>query len=90
MQLVQLALQELLHTVGKNRLMYDPTIDPVLHASFVEYKASTTPTINHFYEKLLLLKDRMNTATGKQMAIDRHQYMESYLEQFFNEWEGKV
>ncbi|MDA3929946.1 MAG: HD domain-containing protein [Prolixibacteraceae bacterium] len=75
---------------SKNRAMYDPTIIPVLHANFEEYKHSVAPTINHFYEKLLLLKERMNTATGKQIAIDRHHFMESYLEQFFNEWEGKA
>ncbi|MEI2750516.1 MAG: hypothetical protein V9E88_17380 [Ferruginibacter sp.] len=53
------------------------------------YKKSTAPTINHFYEKLLLLKDRMNTSTGKQMAADRHLFMEQYLQQFYKEWEGE-
>ena len=53
-----------------------------------EYKKSTAPTINHFYEKLLLLKDRMNTKTGKKMAEKRHQYMEGFLAQFYAEWEG--
>jgi uncharacterized protein len=55
-----------------------------------EYKNSTAPSINHFYEKLLLLKDRMNTATGKAMAAKRHQFMESYLKQFYSEWEGEL
>ncbi len=54
------------------------------------YKKSTTPTINHFYEKLLLLKDRMNTATGKKMAEDRHNFMQIYLEQFYKEWNGEL
>jgi uncharacterized protein len=54
-----------------------------------EYKKSTAPTINHFYEKLLLLKERMNTATGKAMAEHRHRYMEQFLEEFYAEWEGK-
>jgi uncharacterized protein len=54
-----------------------------------EYKKSTTPTINHFYEKLLLLKDRMNTKTGKEMAADRHLFMEQYLAQFYSEWNGE-
>jgi len=54
-----------------------------------EYKTSSSPTINHFYEKLLLLKDRMNTKTGKRIALARHQFMEQYLEQFYSEWDGK-
>lgn len=74
----------------KNRAIYDPTIPPNLHMTKEEYKKSTAPSINHFYEKLLLLKDRMNTRTGKAMADKRHQYMEDYLSQFYNEWEGKL
>jgi uncharacterized protein len=54
------------------------------------YKNSTAPTINHFYEKLLLLKDKMNTETGKKIAKKRHEFMESYLEQFYNEWNGII
>jgi len=73
----------------KNRLIYDPTIAPVMHADFQTYKNSIAPTINHFYEKLLLLKDRMNTDTAKSIAEQRHRFMENYLEQFFNEWEAK-
>jgi len=73
----------------KSRLIYDPAIDPVMHSNFQTYKNSTAPTINHFYEKLLLLKDRMNTTTAKSIAIQRHRFMENYLEQFFCEWEAK-
>lgn len=73
----------------KNRLLYDPAIKPDLFMNVEQYKNSTAPTINHFYEKLLLLKDRMNTVTGKKMAEQRHAFMQAYLEQFFLEWEGK-
>jgi uncharacterized protein len=73
----------------KNRAMYDPSIAPDLHMDKEQYKNSTAPTINHFYEKLLLLKDRMHTNTGKRMAAERHQFMEQYLEQFYAEWEGQ-
>lgn len=75
---------------SRGRLIYDPENEPVLHDSFEAYKNSTAPTINHFYEKLLLLKDRMNTETGKKMAKNRHRFMESFLEQFFKEWEVKI
>ena len=73
----------------KNREMYNPDIKPNLHMTKEEYRKSTAPTINHFYEKLLLLKDRMNTETGKRMAAERHRFMELYLEQFYAEWEGE-
>ena len=72
----------------KNRPMYDPEIKPNLNMSKEEYKKSAAPTINHFYEKLLLLKDKMNTASGKKIAEQRHEYMKQYLEQFYAEWEG--
>jgi len=73
----------------KNRKLFDPSILPNMNMTKEEYKTSTTPTINHFYEKLLLLKDRMNTKSGKRIAIKRHQYMEQYLEQFYAEWDGE-
>lgn len=73
----------------KNRLIYDPEIVPEMHDDFQSYKSSTAPTINHFYEKLLLLKDRMNTKTAKLMAAQRHLFMENYLQHFFDEWEAK-
>jgi len=72
----------------KNRALYDPAIAPNLNMSKEEYKKSTAPTINHFYEKLLLLRDKMNTETGRQIAADRHAYMEGFLAQFYNEWNG--
>lgn len=73
----------------KGREMYNPEINPKQHSSFEEYKNNTSPTINHFYEKLLLLKNAMNTETAKKIAEERHHYMETFLEQFFQEWEGK-
>ena len=73
----------------KQRAFYDPAIPPNLHMTKEEYKNSTAPTINHFYEKLLLLKDKMHTATGKRMAQQRHRFMEQYLEQFYAEWKGE-
>ncbi|OUR93890.1 phosphohydrolase [Flavobacteriales bacterium 34_180_T64] len=73
----------------KNRALFDPSIKPNLHMSKAEYKTSSAPTINHFYEKLLLLKNRMNTKTGKQIAEKRHVYMEQFLEQFYAEWDGE-
>lgn len=72
----------------KGRAMYDPAIPPTPHDSFGAYKKNAGPTINHFYEKLLLLKDRMNTAAGARLAAARHQFMEQFLEQFFAEWNG--
>lgn len=71
------------------RAMHDPEQKPVMHKTKEDYLRSNGSTINHFYEKLLLLKDRMNTRTAKQIAEDRHRFMEAYLEQFFREWEGR-
>ena len=73
----------------KNRKMYDPEIEPNLNMTPEEYKKSNDPTINHFYEKLLLLKDAMTTETGQRIAEERHQFMELFLEQFYAEWQGK-
>lgn len=70
----------------KNRALYNPEIQPNLTMTKEEYKKSDAPTINHFYEKLLLLKDKMNTETGKRIASARHDYMEGFLKQFYNEW----
>ena len=73
----------------KNRAIYNPKINPNLHMSKEEYKKSDAPTINHFYEKLLLLKDKMNTKTGKEIAAQRHEFMELFLDQFYDEWNGE-
>ncbi|MBB6108179.1 uncharacterized protein HDF23_000914 [Mucilaginibacter lappiensis] len=69
----------------KGRELYNPEIEPNLNMSKEEYKNTSAPTINHFYEKLLLLKDKMNTPTGKKLAQQRHNFMETYLNQFYNE-----
>nr|BFF39287.1 HD domain-containing protein [Tenacibaculum mesophilum] len=74
----------------KNRELYNPEVPPNLKMTKEEYKKSTAPTINHFYEKLLLLKDKMNTTTGKAIAEQRHAYMEGFLEQFYKEWNGII
>jgi uncharacterized protein len=70
----------------KHREIYDPEEKPVTHNSFSEYKSSRSCTINHFYEKLLFIKDFMNTNTGKIMAEKRHKIMTDYLANFYNEW----
>lgn len=71
------------------REIYNPEIKPNLKMTREEYKASNAPTLNHFYEKLLLLKDRMNTETGKNIALRRHEFMQKYLDEFYDEFEGK-
>ena len=73
----------------KNRPLHNPNIAPNLHMSKEEYKNSEAPTINHFYEKLLFLKDKMNTETGKKIAEGRHQFMKNFLSQFYAEWDGE-
>lgn len=74
----------------KNRAIYNPNIAPQLNMSKEEYKNSEAPTLNHFYEKLLLLKDKMNTESGKKIAQKRHDFMEKFLSQFYAEWDGEV
>lgn len=74
----------------KNRALYDPNITPLINQDKDTYKNSKAPTINHFYEKLLLLKDKMNAETGRKIAAKRHQFMLGYLDQFYNEWNGKA
>ncbi|MBT3456220.1 HD domain-containing protein [bacterium] len=73
---------------AKDREMYNPNIKPEIHNSFQEYKKSKGTVVNHFYEKLLLLKDRMNTETGKKFAKDRHNFMVLFLNEFLKEWDG--
>lgn len=75
---------------NKNRLIYNPDEPPVMHDNFEYYKNNTSHTINHFYEKLLLLKDRMNTQSAKKIAEQRHLFMENYLNRFFTEWNGNA
>ncbi len=72
------------------RAMYDPEHPPELHADFAAYKSKGGPTINHFYEKLLLLKDRMQTPTGKRLAEERHRFLEKFLDQFYREWNADL
>jgi len=73
----------------KGRPIYNPDIKPNLNLSKEEYKNSDAPTLNHFYEKLLLLKELMNTGTGRKMAAQRHDFMLAYLDQFYKEWDGE-
>jgi uncharacterized protein len=75
---------------NKDRLIYHPDIQPELHNNFQSYKNNTAPTINHFYEKLLLLKDRMNTTEGKRLAEIRHEFMLDFLDHFFSEWNSNI
>lgn len=75
---------------NKGRLIYHPDIKPTLHETFDEYKKTTAPSVNHFYEKLLLLKNRLNTQTAIAIAENRHTFMEEFLTRFFAEWEGKM
>lgn len=74
----------------KNRSLYNPNIQPNLNMSKEEYKNSESPTLNHFYEKLLLLKDKMNTETGIKIAQKRHDFMVTFLSQFYAEWDGEI
>lgn len=72
-----------------NRPFYLPNMDFELHESFETYANATSHTLNHFHEKLLLLKDRMQTVTGKKIAEKRHALMENFVQQFYLEWDGK-
>ena len=72
----------------KNRIMYDPAVPPKKYQNSAEYRNSGTPTINHFHEKLLLLKDLMNTKTGKEMAEESHEFMLLFLKEFHREWDN--
>jgi uncharacterized protein len=74
----------------KAREIHNPEVSPTLHATFEEYRTAVGTTINHFHEKLLLLKDRMNTRSGRALAEKRHRFMEEFLERFHREWEGKA
>lgn len=71
----------------KGRAMYDPAIQPTLHESFAAYQNNQGTTLNHFHEKLFLLKNSMNTQTGKQLACERHLFMEQFVQKFLQEWE---
>lgn len=74
---------------SRGRSMHDPLIKPTQHASFAAYQASQSTTLNHFYEKLLLLQDRLNTTTARQLAAERHRFMEAFVQRFLAEWEGQ-
>ena len=74
----------------KNRALYNPNIQPNMSMNKEAYKNSESPTLNHFYEKLLLLKDKMNTETGKKIAQKRHDFMITFLAQFYAEWDGEI
>ena len=78
------------YTGNKNRPIYDPNKKAILHNSKEEYLKSDSSAINHFYEKLLLLKNLMNTKTARKIAEDRHKFMQTYLNRFLEEWEGKI
>ena len=71
---------------NRNRPIYEPSSAPILHTTFEEYSVSKSHTINHFYEKLLLLKDRLHTKTAIEIGKERHLFMEVFLKQFYNEW----
>lgn len=75
---------------ARNREMYNPEIAPLFHEDFESYKTSASPTINHFYEKLFLLKDRMHTPAARKMAEERHQYMLDFVDRFYREWNGEA
>ncbi|WP_375416030.1 HD domain-containing protein [uncultured Hymenobacter sp.] len=73
----------------KGRLLHDPTVAPIAHATFAAYKQNTAPTLNHFYEKLLHLRERLHTSAARRVAEERHAFMEAFVAQFLREWEGE-
>ncbi|MFX3625307.1 MAG: HD domain-containing protein [Ectobacillus sp.] len=75
---------------AKGRLMYDPNIPPREKMTKEEYRTANEPSLNHFYEKLFKLKDLMNTEAARQLAQERHQYMEQFIQQFMKEWNAKI
>jgi uncharacterized protein len=74
----------------KGRPMHDPAVPPVTHETFASYQQNAAPTLNHFYEKLFHLKDRLNTDAARQVAEERHRFMEAFVAQFLAEWEGEA
>ncbi|MCB2409947.1 HD domain-containing protein [Hymenobacter lucidus] len=72
----------------KGRPLHDPEVAPIIHDSFESYKQNTAPTVNHFYEKLLHLRERLHTPAARRIAQERHQFLETFLAQFLREWEG--
>ncbi|MDO7851820.1 HD domain-containing protein [Hymenobacter convexus] len=74
----------------KGRALHDPAVRPVVHESFASYQKNTAPTLNHFYEKLLHLKDRLQTPAARAVAEERHAYMEAFVARFLAEWEGQA
>ncbi|TGE28600.1 HD domain-containing protein [Hymenobacter metallicola] len=73
----------------KGRPLHDPSVAPIVHDSFESYKKNTAPTLNHFYEKLLHLRERLHTPAAQRIAQERHQFLETFLAQFLREWEGE-
>ena len=73
---------------NRGRPLHDPEAAPVLHESFEQYRGAGGATLNHFYEKLFLLRDRMNTAAGRRLAQERHRFMEGFVARFLAEWDG--
>ncbi|UOQ70884.1 HD domain-containing protein [Hymenobacter cellulosilyticus] len=73
----------------KGRPLHDPSVAPIVHESFESYKKNTAPTLNHFYEKLLHLHERLHTPAARRIAQERHQFLETFLAQFLREWEGE-
>jgi uncharacterized protein len=74
----------------RGRVLYDPESAPVLHATVEAYRSHQGSTLNHFFEKLLLLKDRMHTESARRIASERHQFLEDFLWQFLAEWDGRA